>query len=105
MPLQEKWSEEHPIHVSQIVDIASHLRRSGSGRELPRYVVRTTLGDVDLWLNALPIGSSEDGSVLLNLLPYHRDYFTALDPDFTWPEGVETDDEGHPIVAVPGLIM
>lgn len=105
MPLQEKWSEEHPIHVSQIVDIASHLRRTGSGRELPRYVVRTTLGDVDLWLNALPIGSSEDGSVLLNLLPYHRDYFTALDPDFTWPEGVETDDEGHPIVIVPGLIM
>jgi lysine 2,3-aminomutase len=105
MPLQEKWSEEHPIHVSQVVDIASHLRRTGSGRELPRYVVRTTLGDVDLWLNALPIGSSNDGSVLLNLLPYHQDYFTALDPDFTWPEGVETDDEGHPIVAVPGLIM
>jgi L-lysine 2,3-aminomutase len=105
MPLQEKWSEEHPIHVSQIVDIASHLRRTGSGRELPRYVVRTTLGDVDLWLNALPIGSSEDGSVLLNLLLYHQDYFTALDPDFTWPEGVETDDEGHPIVTVPGLIM
>jgi len=105
MPLQEKWSAEHPIHVSQIVDIASHLRRTGSGRELPRYVVRTTLGDVDLWLNALPIGSSDDGSVLLNLLPYHQDYFTALDPDFTWPEGVETDDEGHPIVAVPGLIM
>lgn len=105
MPLQEKWSEEHPIHVSQIVDIASHLRRTGSGRELPRYVVRTTLGDVDLWLNALPIGSSDDGSVLLNLLPYHQDYFTALDPDFTWPEGIETDDEGHPIVAVPGLIM
>jgi lysine 2,3-aminomutase len=105
MPLQEKWSEEHPIHVAQIVDIASHLRKTGSGRELPRYVVRTILGDVDLWLNALPVGSSDDGSVLLNLLPYHRDYFTALDPGFNWPEGVETDDEGHPIVAVPGLIM
>lgn len=105
MPMQEKWSEEHPIHVSQIVDIASHLRRTGSGRELPRYVVRTILGDVDLWLNALPIGSSDDGCVLLNLLPYHQDYFTALDPNFTWPEDVETDDEGHPIVVVPGLIM
>ncbi|NIM15247.1 MAG: 4Fe-4S cluster-binding domain-containing protein [Candidatus Aminicenantes bacterium] len=105
MPLQEKWSEEHPIHVSQIVDIVSYLRRTGSGRELPRYVVRTTLGDVDLWLNALVIGSSDEGSALLNLLPYDRDYFTALDPDFTWPEGVETDNDGHPIVAVPGLIM
>jgi lysine 2,3-aminomutase len=105
MPLQEKWSEEHPIHVSQIVDIASYLRKTGSGREQPRYVVQTSLGEVDLWLNALPIGSSEDGSVLLNLLPYDRDYFTALEPDFIWPEGVETDEEGHPIVTVPGLIM
>jgi lysine 2,3-aminomutase len=105
MPLQEKWSEEHPIHISQIVDIASHLRRTGSGRELPRYVVRTILGDVDLWLTALPQGSSDDGSVLLKLLPYDQDYFTALYPGFTWPKGVETDAQNHPCVAVPGLIM
>jgi KamA family protein len=105
MPLQEKWSEEHPIHVSQIVDIASHLRRTGSGRELPRYVVRTVLGDVDIWLTGLPIGSNDDGSVLLSLLPYNQDYFTDLKSDFNWPEGVEIDDEGHPIVPVSGLIM
>jgi len=105
MPLQEKWSEEHPIHVSQIIDIASHLRRTGSGRELPRYLVRTILGDVDLWLTALVRGSSGEGSVLLNLLPYDQDYFTALDPGFTWPGGVETDHDGHPVVAVPGLVM
>lgn len=105
MPLQEKWSLEHPVHVSQIVDIASHLRRTGSGRELPMYVVRTALGDVDLWLNAVVTGSSEDGSALLRLLPYDLEYFKSLAPDFSWPEGVAEDDDGHPIVSVPGLIM
>jgi len=105
LALQREWSQDHPIHVSQVIDIASHLRRTASGRELPRYVVRTVLGDVDLWLNALVPGSGGDGHVRLRLLPYDRDYFAALDPEFQWPEGVETDDEGHPVVAVPGLIM
>jgi lysine 2,3-aminomutase len=105
MPLQENWSESHPIHVSQVVDIASHLRRTGSGRELPRYVVRTILGDVDLWLTALPVGSNDDNSVFLNLLPYDLDYFRTFCPDFNWPGSVEVDKEGHPIVAVPGLVM
>jgi lysine 2,3-aminomutase len=105
MPLQKKWSESHPLHISQIVDIASHLRRTGSGRELPRYVVRTILGDVDLWLTALPLGNNDEGSVLLNLLPYDQDYFKTFYPDFNWPGGVEIDAEGHPIVTVPGLVM
>jgi KamA family protein len=105
MPLQEKWSEEHPVYISRVVDIASHLRRTGSGRELPRYVVRTVLGDVDLWLNSQVVGGSGEGSALLKLLPYDKEFFTALEPDFTWPEGVQIDDDGHPIVAVPGLIM
>lgn len=105
MPLQEKWNKEHSIHVSQVIDIASHLRVSGSGRELPRYVVRTLLGDADLGLTALAVGSRDDGTALLKLLPYDKNYFTALDPDFDWPEGVETDDDGHPVVAVEGLIL
>lgn len=105
MPLQEKWNKEHPIHVSQVIDIASHLRVSGSGRELPRYVVRTPLGDADLGLTALVMGANDEGNALLKLLPYNKDYFTALDPGFTWPEGVETDDDGHPVLAVDGLVM
>jgi lysine 2,3-aminomutase len=105
MPLQQEWNEEHPVHVSQVIDIASRLRRSGSGRELARYIVRTPLGDADLGLTALVIGSDDDGNALLKLLPYDLDYFTTLDPDFTWPEGVRTDDDGHPITAIRGLLM
>jgi L-lysine 2,3-aminomutase len=105
MPLQQKWNEEHPLHVSQVIDISSHLRRSGGGRELPRYIVRTSLGDADLGLTALVVGSEEDGTALLKLLPYKLEYFTALDPDFKWPVGVTVDDDGHPIVAVRGLLM
>jgi L-lysine 2,3-aminomutase len=104
MPLQRDWNAEHPIHVSQVIDIAGHLRTSGSGRELPRYVVRTPLGDADLELTALVIGSNDEGNALLKLLPYNKEYFTALDPDFSWPGGVETDDDGHPILAVGGLV-
>jgi lysine 2,3-aminomutase len=105
MPLQQKWNEEHPIHVSQVIDISSHLRRSGGGRELPRYIVRTPLGDADLGLTALVVGCDDDGTALLKLLPYDLEYFTSIDPGFTWPEGVNVDDDGHPIVAVRGLLM
>jgi L-lysine 2,3-aminomutase len=105
MPLQAGWNKEHPIHVSQVIDIAGHLRTHGSGRELPRYLVRTPLGDADLELTALVTGSNDEGNALLKLLPYDKDYFTALDPDFTWPEGVEIHDDGHPVLAVDGLVM
>jgi len=105
MPLQKKWNQEHPIHVSQVIDIAGHLRVSGSGRELPRYVVRTSLGDADLGLTALVMGADDEGNALLKLLPYDKDYFTALDPGFTWPGGVETEGDGHPVLAVDGLVM
>lgn len=103
MPHQEKWNKEHPIHVSQVIDIASHLRVSGSGRELPRYIVHTPLGDADLGLNALTVGRREDGTAVLKLLPYDKDYFTALYPGFDWPEGIETDENGSPVLAVEGL--
>ena len=105
MPLQKEWNGKHPIHVSQVIDIAGCLRTSGSGRELPRYIIRTPLGDADLGLNALAMGNDDDGKALIKLLPYDKAYFTALDPDFDWPEGVETDEDGHPVLAVPGLIM
>jgi lysine 2,3-aminomutase len=105
MPHQETWNKEHPIHVSQVIDLASHLRITGSGRELPRYVVHTLLGDADFGLNALTVGSREDGTAVLKLLSYDKDYFTALAPGFDWPDGVETDDDGHPVLAVEGLLL
>jgi len=105
MPLQREWNETHPIHVSQVIDISSHLRRSGGGRELPHYILRTPMGDADLGLTALVVGCDDNGLALLKLLPYNLDYFTALDAGFKWPEGTAVSDDGHPIVTIPGLLM
>jgi len=103
LPVQEEWSLRHPIHASQVVDLASHLRRAGSGRELPRFVIRTVLGEVDFGLTAELAGADDDRWARVKLLAYTLEDFKALQPDFSCPEGVEVDDEGHPIVAVPGL--
>ena len=103
-PVQEGWSRRHPIHVSQVVDISSHLRRTASGRELPRYVVRTELGEVDLGLTATVLSSDKKGRSRLKLLAYDHDYYRSLQPDFTPPEGTKFDAAGHPIVSVCGLV-
>jgi len=97
------WFFASSIHASQVVDLSSHLRRAGSGRELPRFVIRTELGEVDFGLTAELAGADDDGWARVKLLAYTFDDFRALQPDFTWPEGVEVDREGHPIVTVSGL--
>jgi hypothetical protein len=40
----------------------------------------------------------------LTLLPYKLDYYKSMDPEYAWPEHVTTDDNGHPVVPVSGLI-
>jgi len=103
MSAQRRWNGNHPIHLSRVLDIASHLRRTGSGRELPRYIISTELGEVDFGLTAEVVDSSRRGRTRLRLTAYTLDDYRALDPDFRVPEGVEVDDEGHPIVTVFGL--
>jgi len=100
---QQVWNAGRPISVQGVIDIASELRRSGSGRELPRYVVLTPLGEVDLGLTAEPTGCDDKGRARLRLLT-----FAACEEDSagTWgrlPEGADVDSEGHPIVTIPGL--
>jgi lysine 2,3-aminomutase len=100
---QRRWNDKHPTHLSRVLDIASHLRRTGSGRELPRYIISTELGEVDFGLTAEVVDSSRRGRTRLRLTAYTLDDYRALDPDFRLPEGVEVDDEGHTIVTVFGL--
>ncbi|MBN2122768.1 MAG: radical SAM protein [Deltaproteobacteria bacterium] len=100
-PLQEAWNASHPVDVADVVDIGTRVRRNGSGREIPRYIHVTELGEVDFGLTSRLL--REDGSLRLKLLPYDLDYFRGMDPDFAWPEGVTTDDRGRPIVPVSGL--
>ena len=43
------------------------------------------------------------GTAEITLWPYTRDSFRAMDPAFSWPDGVGEDQEGHPVITMPGL--
>ena len=101
LPVQNRWNADHPVALYDVVDIATQVRREGSGREVPRYIIRTILGEVDFGLSSTVVGQNEALSV--KLLPYDRDYFTAMDPHFTWPANVVEDTDGRPIIPVAGL--
>ncbi len=78
------------------------MRREGSGREIPRYIIRTALGEVDFGLSSTIVG--RDTALAVKLLPYDLAYFTSMSPDFTWPADVKEDVDGKPIVPVTGLL-
>jgi len=101
LPVQNRWNGENPVALYDVVDIATRVRREGSGREIPRYIIRTPLGEVDFGLSSTIIGDGRD--LWVKLLPYSLRYFRDLAQDFSWPEGVREDEDGRPIVAVTGL--
>ncbi|TKB24426.1 radical SAM protein [Desulfopila sp. IMCC35006] len=102
LPIQNQWNASNPVALYDVVDIATRVRRDGSGREIPRYIIRTVVGEVDFGLSSIITGTAEDLSV--QLLPYDISYFKGLSVDFTWPEGVSEDEDGSPIVPVEGLL-
>jgi hypothetical protein len=102
LPIQERWNTKNPVALYDVVDIATRVRRNGSGREVPRYIIRTALGEVDFGLSSTFVGEGENLS--LKLLPYEISYFQAISPHFTWPDGIREDADGKPIVAVAGLL-
>jgi L-lysine 2,3-aminomutase len=101
-PLQKAWCNDHPVNVADVIDIATRVRRDGSGREIPRYIIQTELGEVDFGLTSR--FSEVAGRVAVKLLPYSLDYYKKMDPDFQWPDHVKTDPNGNPIVPVEGLV-
>jgi len=102
LPLQNKWNADHPVLLYDIVDIATRVRREGSGREVPRFIIRTDLGEVDFGLSSAFYG--QDAQVTVKLLCYDRSYYRALSPDFTWPDGVTASADGKPVIPVVGLL-
>jgi L-lysine 2,3-aminomutase len=101
LPIQNEWNAGNPIALYDVVDIATRVRRDGSGREIPRYIIRTAIGEVDFGLSSVILGSGEELS--LKLLPYDISYFKGLAADFKWPEGIWEED-GKPVVSVTGLL-
>jgi L-lysine 2,3-aminomutase len=102
LPLQKEWSQKHPVDVSTVIDIATRVRRDGSGREIPRYIILTELGEVDFGLSSRL--SQENGRMSLKLLPYGLDYFKAMDAAYDWPPQVRVDTDGKPILPIDGLV-
>lgn len=104
MPLQEEWSREHPIHLGQVTDLASHLRQFGSGRELPSYVIRTPLGEVDFGLSCEVIQTLDSGDTLVRLWTHTLEDYQAMDPEFEAPPGAVFGEDGYPVVPVRGIL-
>ncbi|NNL75785.1 MAG: radical SAM protein, partial [Desulfobacterales bacterium] len=102
LPIQDHWNPKNPVALYDVVDIATRVRREGSGREVPRYIIRTVLGEVDFGLSSTLVGKGEKLSV--KLLPYDLSYFQALSSNFIWPDDVKEDVDGKPIVSVTGLL-
>jgi KamA family protein len=105
LPIQAPWNTENPIELSSVIDIASRIRRDGSGREVPRYLLRTRLGEVDFGVRPPVVEPGEGHGVRATLRPHDLAYFRALDPAFTWPDEVSLDPEGHPRVPVEGVSL
>jgi hypothetical protein len=101
-PLQIGRNEAHPVDVDDVLDIATLVRRDGSGREIPAYILLTELGEVDMGLSTRLI--ARNGGLRVSNLPYDLAYFRAMDPEYAWPEGVVTEEDGRPSVPVPGLV-
>jgi L-lysine 2,3-aminomutase len=101
LPQQDAHNYERPVRMRDLIDIASTVRREGSGREIPRYIITTALGEVDYGLtSAFDI---DEKSVWIRLLPYNLAYFQSMSPSFEWPHDIRVDNEGKPALKVLGL--
>jgi L-lysine 2,3-aminomutase len=100
--LQEDWSQQHPVNLTDVIDIATKIRRDGSGREIPRYVILTQLGEVDFGLTSRFVMKNDQ--VFVKLLPYNLAYYRGMHPEFNWPDSVQTDDDSRPVVRLDGVI-
>jgi KamA family protein len=104
MPLQEEWNADHPVYVGEVIDLASHLREFGSGRELPAYILRTQLGEVDFGLSCDVLETLESGESPVRLFTYTMEDYRKMDPQFVPPPGVTFGEDGHPVVSMTGLV-
>jgi L-lysine 2,3-aminomutase len=101
LPIQQRWGIDHPVDSYDVVEIATKVRREGSGREIPRYIMLTQLGEVDYGLTASFV--HEEGPLKLKLGCYDAAYYKGMDENFVFPDGITTED-GRPVVTIRGLI-
>lgn len=103
LPIQQPWSEEYPVDISCIIDIATKIRRYESGRSIPRFIISSLLGEVDFGITSEIMESDEEGRVFVKLLAYNEAYYKRFYNKFEWPDNVRLDNDGYPVIAIPGL--
>ncbi|WP_300465221.1 radical SAM protein [Desulfobacula sp.] len=101
LPIQQRWGIDHPVDSYDVVEIATKVRREGSGREIPRYIILTPLGEVDYGLTSSFV--HDKGLLKLKLGCYDADYYKGMDKNFVFPDGI-TEEDGLPVVTIQGLI-
>lgn len=101
LPVQMEWNRRYPVDSFDVIDIATMVRREGSGREIPRYIIATELGEADYGLTSSLIQENE--KLFVKLRCYDTDYYKSLDKTFGYPDTVHVNDN-HPVVPVTGLI-
>jgi len=103
LPIQTGRAESRPVNIDTILDIATEIRRSESGRGIPRFIISTVMGEVDFGLTSDILEADAKGRIIIKLKPYTLAYYQSMDPEFKWPKGVKTSKHGHPVIPVPGL--
>ena len=102
LPVQAQWNISHPIDAFDVTSIASMVRRDGSGREIPRYIIATPLGEVDYGLTSRFVKPGNEVEIALSC--YDEAYYKSMNETFVFARTVRTTREGCPVVQVPGLI-
>lgn len=103
--IQKEWNEQNPIDLNVIIDIATIIRRYGSGREVPRYIIRTILGETDFSIAPRLFSLENDDTVYATLYPYNKNFYRLINPDFKFPENIRLNDTGNPVVPVDGVYL
>jgi len=102
LPLQHLRNKSRPIEADEVIDIASHVRREGSGREIPKYIIRTELGEADFGLTSRLFDA--EGETWIKVLPYNLSYYRDMDAGFSLPAGVKTDEDGRLMMPIEGIL-
>ncbi|MDF1525919.1 MAG: radical SAM protein [bacterium] len=102
LPIQTPWNNYYPIDSYDVTSIATMVRREGSGREIPTYVISTKHGEVDYGLSSTLMPDEKRGCKI-KLDCYDKAYYLEMNPYYAFSQDTEFDDE-KPVVEVTGLV-
>ena len=103
MAIQNSWPQSQAIELARVIDIASHVRLNGSGREIPAYILRTAVGDIDYGLSTEFVKTDEDDRAVLKLLSCHLSDLLKLDENYKLPDEAKVNEDGTISLPIDGV--